>query len=156
MSRLALISGDSNYQRHRNCQYVHRTMAEDVLGRPLTTNERVHHVDENKSNNTPSNLVICPDEAYHRLLHVRQRVVDAGGDPNKDKWCGYHKCLHLKTEFSTSPRHFDGLHTTCRAGTNEYRKAKGLNINKFNWKARLDQQYRRLFSKHTEDNICQL
>jgi hypothetical protein len=26
--------------------------------------------------------VICQDRAYHMLLHMRERIVRAGGDPN--------------------------------------------------------------------------
>jgi hypothetical protein len=29
--------------------------------------------------NDPSNLVVCLNQAYHWLLHARQRVMDAGG-----------------------------------------------------------------------------
>ncbi len=35
---------------------VHRNRAQAKLGRDLTPDEVVHHVDENKSNNTPANL----------------------------------------------------------------------------------------------------
>jgi hypothetical protein len=45
------------------------------------------HFDRNKANNANSNLVICQDSAYHSLLHVRQRVIDAGGDPNTQRVC---------------------------------------------------------------------
>lgn len=34
-----------------------------------------------------SNLVICQDVTYHRLLHRRATVVRAGGNPDTDKVC---------------------------------------------------------------------
>lgn len=56
----------------------HILIAEWVLGRSLKDEEQVHHVDEDKGNNSPSNLVICPDAAYHKLLHRRAAAVQAG------------------------------------------------------------------------------
>ena len=58
---------------------VHRTVAEKVLGRPLRKEEVIHHVDGDRANNEPTNLVICPDHAYHHMLHRRERALDASG-----------------------------------------------------------------------------
>lgn len=60
----------------------HRMTAAVALGRLLRGTECVHHVDENPANNTPSNLVICPDAAYHKLLHRRTDALKATGNPN--------------------------------------------------------------------------
>lgn len=72
---------------------THLHIAEAALGRPIPKGVQVHHFDENKHNNSPSNLVICQDQAYHRLLHVRQRVKAFGGDPNTQRICGRGKHL---------------------------------------------------------------
>lgn len=51
---------------------VHRLVAEKMIGRPLLPNEVVHHIDQNKRNNDPNNLmVMTPSE--HSRLHARQR-----------------------------------------------------------------------------------
>ena len=131
----------------KNGEYVHRIKAEKVLGRKLARYEHVHHLDLDKSNNDNRNLVICPSGGYHRLLHTRTRVVQMGGDPNTESYCSYHRALHKNEEFSTTPNKSRGLHNMCRKGTNEYRKTKGLNRDKFDWKARLSQQYRRAFKR---------
>lgn len=68
---------------------THVLIAEKALGHPLPVGAQVHHFDGNKQNNAPSNLVICPDRKYHALLHVRQRVLAAGGDPNTQRICTY-------------------------------------------------------------------
>lgn len=57
----------------------HILLAEKALGKPLPPGAQVHHIDENPSNNAPTNLVICPDAAYHKLLHQRQRAFAACG-----------------------------------------------------------------------------
>jgi hypothetical protein len=57
----------------------HVLLAELALGHPLPPGAEVHHIDENKSNNEPSNLVVCPDRAYHRLLHLRADAFAACG-----------------------------------------------------------------------------
>jgi hypothetical protein len=65
----------------------HVVIAEKAIGRALAGGEVVHHVDMNGENNTPSNLVICPNDAYHALLHKRMRALDACGNANYER-CG--------------------------------------------------------------------
>lgn len=60
----------------------HLLVAEKAVGRPIKHSERVHHVDGSRDNNEPSNLVVCQNEAYHALLHARQRAVGACGNPD--------------------------------------------------------------------------
>lgn len=162
----ALIDGDlcmngyacwldgNGYVKWKNDEYVHRFLAEKALGRKLKSSEIVHHIDGNKQNNSNENLLVC-SQAYHLLIHMRQRIYDDGYDPNKYHYCSGHKQYHLKEEFSTSNSHSHGLHNTCRKYTNEYRKQKGLNMNKFNWRERLNQQYRRAF-KNNNVEVTQL
>lgn len=73
-----------------NRRYEHILIAERILGRRLPDGAQIHHVDGNPSNNANSNLVICPDDAYHKLLHRRQRAMDSCGNPNWEK-CTYCK-----------------------------------------------------------------
>ena len=57
----------------------HRLIAEDVLGRYLTKEECVHHSNGNRWDDRRKNLVICPDNSYHRLLHKREKALKECG-----------------------------------------------------------------------------
>lgn len=74
-------------QRKINGRHVneHVAIAEQILGRRLKGEEQVHHFDENTFNNAHPNLVICPNRAYHMLLHVRKEALIATGDPDQRK-----------------------------------------------------------------------
>ena len=48
--------------------YEHIIIAEEDLGRPLGQDEEVHHLDLDRSNNSPSNLIVLSKKA-HRKLH---------------------------------------------------------------------------------------
>jgi hypothetical protein len=92
----------------------HRLVAERVLGRPLPPDAVVHHVDGDRANNAPSNLVVCPSEKYHQLLHIRARALEACGHAD---WL---KCQFCK-EYSPPGEVYHregrgGYHPACRRG----------------------------------------
>lgn len=72
------------HPRAKSNGYVleHLLIAERALGRPVPARYEVHHVNENPADNRPSNLVICEDKAYHKLLHRRRDALRACGNPN--------------------------------------------------------------------------
>jgi hypothetical protein len=53
-------------------RHEHRVVAQDMVGRPLRTDEHVHHLDENKHNNAPENLAVM-SAREHLALHAKQR-----------------------------------------------------------------------------------
>jgi len=62
--------------------YEHVVVAEKALGKPLPLKAKVHHLDEDRANNAGNNLVICEDQAYHAMLHLRMKSLRATGNPN--------------------------------------------------------------------------
>ncbi|WP_445300574.1 HNH endonuclease, partial [Microcoleus sp. BROC3] len=49
--------------------YLHRVVAEQTIDRKLRPGEVVHHLDEDISNNSPENLVICSSPSVHGRYH---------------------------------------------------------------------------------------
>lgn len=56
----------------KNLYPLHRVLMENKLGRSLGPNEVVHHLDGNKNNNDPENLVALTHEAHGRLHAVEK------------------------------------------------------------------------------------
>ena len=50
-------------------RHEHRQIVETLLGRPLKPGEVVHHLDGDKRNNDPDNLVVLPSQAAHCKAH---------------------------------------------------------------------------------------
>lgn len=66
---------EKTYGRH-----THRVVAEKILGRPLKKGEVVHHLDGNKRNNAPENLVVFSSQAEHAKWHAdHKKEVTANG-----------------------------------------------------------------------------
>lgn len=49
--------------------YYHRHVASVSLGRWLSSEEHVHHIDGNRQNNTPSNLMVLSPKEHGELHH---------------------------------------------------------------------------------------
>jgi hypothetical protein len=62
-----------NYVK-RNCKHEHRLVMEKHLGRKLTSNEVVHHIDGDKWNNDISNLIVMTRQE-HIAVHREQMVI---------------------------------------------------------------------------------
>ena len=58
-------------------QHTHRMMAERMLGRKLLPGEVVHHIDGNKRNNRPGNLMVFKNQAEHAKWHKEHEGGDA-------------------------------------------------------------------------------
>lgn len=114
-----------NPYRYSTVKAMHVLVAEKALGKPLPRGAVVHHVDENPRNNAPTNLVVCPDAAYHNLLHQRMRALDACGHVD------WRKCWICKEYDAperlliTGPKH--SAHRECaRKRAREQRAAAGI------------------------------
>ena len=50
-------------------RHTHRMVAERMLGRKLKPGEVVHHIDGNKRNNAPENLMVFSGQSEHAKWH---------------------------------------------------------------------------------------
>lgn len=64
--------GEGRTYRKYLGRHEHRVVAEQKLGRPLTKDEIVHHIDGNKRNNDPINLMIVT-RAEHARIHISKK-----------------------------------------------------------------------------------
>lgn len=98
----------------------HIAVAESILGKKLPKGAEVHHVNRNRLDNRPENLVICPDIKYHKLLHVRMDALEACGNANYRK-CPFCKGYDDTTNMvhNTAARYF--YHRECRR---EYKRSR--------------------------------
>lgn len=93
---------------------LHRLMVEKILGRTLPRTAEVHHIDQYTWNNSNSNLVVCQDAKYHKLLHRRTRALKACGHAS------WRQCVHCKKYgspeemISVSKNSYSVLHPSCR------------------------------------------
>jgi len=70
--------------RNKATGYVYRSrlVAEKALGKPLPKGVDVHHFDEDITNDSNDNLVVCESRGYHIFLHHRTRAYRACGHAN--------------------------------------------------------------------------
>jgi len=104
---------------------VHRIRAEKALGYPLPPNAVIHHPDRDIWNPN-ARLVICESQAYHRLLHARERLVKAGGNPNTDAICRLCRLVKPRTEFYLKRSASFGVCDTCRVCASALDKQRRL------------------------------
>jgi hypothetical protein len=106
-------------------KYEHVMLAEKAIGSPLPAGVVVHHMNENPSDNhTLYNLVICPDQAYHFLLHMRMRAKKACGNPDwvRCDYCkNYDDPLRMISKPKKSQKSLAYHHRECR---NAYRRMR--------------------------------
>lgn len=72
--------------------FEHVFVMTEMLGRALTDLEVVHHVDEDKMNNSPKNLQLFATQAEHLSHHKCLRAMQECGNPDYRKcpFCGHY------------------------------------------------------------------
>lgn len=73
---------DKAYKKYLG-RHIHRIVAEKMLGRKLKKGEVVHHIDGNKTNNKPENLMIFKSQSEHAKFHMLLKKGAKHGKRNK-------------------------------------------------------------------------
>ena len=100
-----------NTTHHRSHQngyvYDHIIKAEIALGKPLPEVAVIHH-------HTKDELVICEDQAYHILLHLRTKALAECGHASwrKCSLCGQYDSIE---NLYVPPRRGSAYHRNCHA-----------------------------------------
>jgi len=81
-------NSSGNTYLKRDGVHIHRIVAAATMNRDLFKGEVIHHIDANKKNNSPANLVAFPNQNMHAKCHKgyvsneeldKYRVVNIGG-----------------------------------------------------------------------------
>jgi hypothetical protein len=70
------LNKTSGYLRiNKTGEYYHKIIFGNFLGRKITREEQVHHIDFNKLNNEVSNLFLCKNKKDHYFLHYKLELL---------------------------------------------------------------------------------
>ncbi len=66
-------TGAGRTYKKKHGRHLHRTVAEEMLGRELLPGEVVHHINGDKRDNRVENLIVFSSQAEHARVHMMER-----------------------------------------------------------------------------------
>jgi len=103
----------------------HVMIVERILGKKLPKRAVVHHWDRDQTNNKHENLLVCPNQAYHLLIHQRMRALESCGHVDWRK-CQYCKQYDDPNNLNMGKR--TTFHRECRNEYDRQRQTKMLGL----------------------------
>ena len=70
------MTEDKRYKRIKTkngLELNYNIIMEKIIGRPVKPTEVVHHIDHNKTNDSPDNLLLCESRGIHQSIHQQFR-----------------------------------------------------------------------------------
>ena len=89
---------------------------EKVLGRPVLANEAIHHIDGDRLNNSPFNLMLFATNQMHLHYHFRLNAFNACGHYDYSPCCFCHQYDNPNNLYKNGSHHY---HRECH---NEYKR----------------------------------
>lgn len=101
----------ADHPNANNDGYVleHILIIEKAMGKYFPKKAQGHHIDKNPSNNANNNLIACEDDAYHKLLHRRERALRECGHASWRR-CNYCKQWDAPENLVIRPHPQAGTH----------------------------------------------
>jgi hypothetical protein len=103
----------TKYGRTYESDNASRIKVRNALGKDIPLGAVIHHVDFNHHNTANSNLVLCHNEKYHNLLHIRTKAFKACGNANW-RMCWYCRQYSDISNLEVNIRTGQCTHTDCR------------------------------------------
>ena len=94
------VSINNNWYTGEKKGYLHRWVAEHMLNRPLMDDEVVHHVDGNKHNNSPENLMILADSDHRSQELYKTMKSDVWKINNNKRLVDYNRSEEKRSQMS--------------------------------------------------------
>jgi len=111
---LIRVGQDHHLADVRGYAYEHRIVAEQILGRRLRKGEQPHHINGNKQDNRPENLIVMRSHRIHRVAHRKPTSkLRRPGQPNPRVQCACGcggKFLRFDNNGFGRPRHYISGH----------------------------------------------
>ena len=84
---VAVYAPDHPHRYSNKYVFEHRLMVEKALGHILPRSAVVHHVNNVRTDNRNDNFAVLENRTEHLLLHMRLRILRAGGNPWTEHLC---------------------------------------------------------------------
>ncbi len=108
-----MVENPGHPRAYHGYVFEHILVLEKVLGRPILPSESGHHIDQDKRNNSPDNLMLFKTKGMHISFHYRLRAFEASGHWDWRKCCFCHQYDDPANLICVGPKKDKSYHRKC-------------------------------------------